>query len=138
MCDKAQGISRRFGFVTFADPAVIDVVLAKGHVLDGRRVDIKRKAEPAKWRRPKRGATTVASLLACEKKSDVLRLLCCPVAVDSVALMDARLHPDEYFGRKPAANDDERERSIVENRKRRQHLVAKWECCMGCGAEECE
>ena len=42
------------------------------------------------WRR-RRGSLSVASLLRCEKKSDMLRLLCCPLAVDSVALMDAPL-----------------------------------------------
>ena len=42
MRNKATGISRGFGFITFGDPAVVDTVLASDHVLDGRRVDIKR------------------------------------------------------------------------------------------------
>ena len=44
--------------------------------------------EVHKWRRPI-GVLSVARLLSCQKKSDLLRLLCCPGAV--VALMDARL-----------------------------------------------
>lgn len=89
------------------------------------------KVEPAKWRRPKRGVITVASLLACEKKSDLLRILCCPVAVDSVALMDARLPVhQQYVG----ADDEDDDAAAA---KRRQDFVASRERCMGCGAEEC-
>ncbi|KAL1917701.1 uncharacterized protein VTP21DRAFT_3535 [Calcarisporiella thermophila] len=41
MHDSA-GRSRGFGFVTFADPEVLEIVLQQEHVLDGKKVDPKR------------------------------------------------------------------------------------------------
>ncbi|KAK7238658.1 poly(U) RNA binding protein [Aureococcus anophagefferens] len=41
MRNKATGVSRGFGFVTYARPGCVDAVLGRDHVLDGRRVDIK-------------------------------------------------------------------------------------------------
>ena len=38
MIDKHTGRPRGFGFVTFSDPAVADMVLAEDHVIDGRMV----------------------------------------------------------------------------------------------------
>jgi RNA-binding protein Musashi len=35
----ASGKSRCFGFVSYADPAVIDAVVRQIHVLDGKQVD---------------------------------------------------------------------------------------------------
>ncbi|XP_057978482.1 heterogeneous nuclear ribonucleoprotein 1 [Malania oleifera] len=42
MMDKHSGRPRGFGFVTFADPAVTDKVLADDHFIDGRTVEVKR------------------------------------------------------------------------------------------------
>lgn len=40
MIDKHSGRPRGFGFVTFADPGVVDSVLEEEHVIDGRVVNI--------------------------------------------------------------------------------------------------
>eukprot|EP01018_Ginkgo_biloba_P023349 Gb_29428 [translate_table: standard] len=42
MRDRATGQPRGFGFVTYADPSVVDKVIQDKHVLDGRTVEIKR------------------------------------------------------------------------------------------------
>lgn len=42
MKDRVTGQSRGFGFVTFADPSVVDKVIQDNHIIDGRTVDIKR------------------------------------------------------------------------------------------------
>lgn len=42
MIDKHTGRPRGFGFVTFCDPAVADMVLKIDHVIDGRAVEVKR------------------------------------------------------------------------------------------------
>ncbi|CAB4272381.1 unnamed protein product [Prunus armeniaca] len=42
MIDKHSGRPRGFGFVTFADPGVVDSVLEEEHVIDGRVVEVKR------------------------------------------------------------------------------------------------
>lgn len=42
MTDKLSGRPRGFGFVTFADSAVADEVLAQEHTIDGRMVEVKR------------------------------------------------------------------------------------------------
>ncbi|CAN6288009.1 unnamed protein product [Urochloa humidicola] len=42
MRDKLTGRPRGFGFVVFADPAVVDRALQDPHTLDGRTVDVKR------------------------------------------------------------------------------------------------
>jgi len=84
---------------------------------------------PSKWRR-RRGVITVASLLLCEKKSDLLRLLCCG--------MDAELPVGKKYGLDAGADDDERARRLAEARERRRSFVASREGCMGCGTEECK
>jgi RNA-binding protein Musashi len=38
MKDKTTGRPRGFGFVVFADPAVLDMVLQDKHTIDGRMV----------------------------------------------------------------------------------------------------
>eukprot|EP00250_Pteridium_aquilinum_P011277 c19959_g1_i1 orf=517-1914(-) len=40
--DRATGLARGFGFVAFADPAVVDSVLVEKHIIDGRVVEVKR------------------------------------------------------------------------------------------------
>jgi len=42
MKDRVSGQPRGFGFVTYADPSVIDKVIQDKHVLDGKAVEIKR------------------------------------------------------------------------------------------------
>ncbi|KAH8495570.1 hypothetical protein Peur_055722 [Populus x canadensis] len=42
MKDKTTGRPRGFGFVVFADPAVLDMVLQDKHTIDGRMVEAKR------------------------------------------------------------------------------------------------
>ncbi|KAG6501612.1 hypothetical protein ZIOFF_041495 [Zingiber officinale] len=42
MMDKNTHMPRGFGFVTFADPSIIDKVLEDEHVIDGRTVEVKR------------------------------------------------------------------------------------------------
>jgi len=42
MKDRVSGQPRGFGFVTYADPCVIDKVIQDKHVLDGKAVEIKR------------------------------------------------------------------------------------------------
>ncbi|XP_074588696.1 uncharacterized protein LOC141844557 [Curcuma longa] len=42
MKDKNTLMPRGFGFVTFADPSIIDKVLEDEHVIDGRTVEVKR------------------------------------------------------------------------------------------------
>ncbi|XP_008782529.1 heterogeneous nuclear ribonucleoprotein 1-like isoform X2 [Phoenix dactylifera] len=42
MKDKHTHMPRGFGFVTFADPSVVDNVLEDEHVIDGRMVEVKR------------------------------------------------------------------------------------------------
>lgn len=42
MVDKVTRKPRGFGFVTFADPSVIDQVFEDEHVIDGRSVSFQR------------------------------------------------------------------------------------------------
>uniref|UniRef100_A0A0C9S7R0 TSA: Wollemia nobilis Ref_Wollemi_Transcript_12942_1780 transcribed RNA sequence n=1 Tax=Wollemia nobilis TaxID=56998 RepID=A0A0C9S7R0_9CONI len=42
MKDRATGNPRGFGFVTYADPSVVDKVIKDKHVIDGKMVEIKR------------------------------------------------------------------------------------------------
>jgi len=42
MKDRVTGQPRGFGFVTYADPSVIDKVIQDKHILDGKTVEIKR------------------------------------------------------------------------------------------------
>ena len=114
--------------------------------------------EVHQWRRPI-GVLSVASLLPCQKKSDLLRLLCCPGAVDSVALMDARLpvylpkfHYDGEKYVKTAKtrfgddndDDDDADPEVAQRAaidvaaKHRQKFIRKREACMGCGQEDCD
>nr|XP_010907705.1 heterogeneous nuclear ribonucleoprotein 1 isoform X1 [Elaeis guineensis]XP_019702544.1 heterogeneous nuclear ribonucleoprotein 1 isoform X1 [Elaeis guineensis] len=45
MKDRTTGRARGFGFVVFADPAVAERVLMENHIIDGRKVEVK-KAVP--------------------------------------------------------------------------------------------
>ncbi|KAK9077417.1 hypothetical protein SSX86_005754 [Deinandra increscens subsp. villosa] len=42
MKDRQTGRPRGFGFVTYADPSVVDTVIAETHVINGKQVEIKR------------------------------------------------------------------------------------------------
>ncbi|CAN6449273.1 unnamed protein product [Victoria cruziana] len=42
MKDRRTGQPRGFGFVTYADPAVVDKVIQESHVINGKQVEIKR------------------------------------------------------------------------------------------------
>ncbi|KAJ7539569.1 hypothetical protein O6H91_08G019300 [Diphasiastrum complanatum] len=42
MKDRDTGHPRGFGFVTYADPSICDIVLKDSHIIDGRTVDVKR------------------------------------------------------------------------------------------------
>nr|XP_043628061.1 heterogeneous nuclear ribonucleoprotein 1-like [Erigeron canadensis] len=42
MKDRQTGRPRGFGFITFADPVVVDTVIAETHVINGKQVEIKR------------------------------------------------------------------------------------------------
>ncbi|KAL0460318.1 UNVERIFIED_CONTAM: Heterogeneous nuclear ribonucleoprotein 1 [Sesamum latifolium] len=42
MKDRHTGRPRGFGFITYADPAVVDTVIAETHVINGKQVEIKR------------------------------------------------------------------------------------------------
>ena len=107
--------------------------------------------EARTWRRPRGvGAISVASLLSCDKKSDLLRLLCCPVAVDSVALMDARLPvganynvvydsaKGKYVRRDDDADPGDVQGAVDVALKSRQKFIQSREVCMGCGQDDCE
>ncbi|KAJ0516234.1 putative RNA recognition motif domain, nucleotide-binding alpha-beta plait domain superfamily [Helianthus annuus] len=42
MKDRLTGRPRGFGFITYADPTVVDTVIAETHVISGKQVEIKR------------------------------------------------------------------------------------------------
>ncbi|XWS31101.1 hypothetical protein CRYUN_Cryun23aG0048700 [Craigia yunnanensis] len=42
MKDRHTGRPRGFGFITFADPSVVDIVMQEDHVINGKQVEIKR------------------------------------------------------------------------------------------------
>ncbi|XP_031092047.1 heterogeneous nuclear ribonucleoprotein 1-like [Ipomoea triloba] len=42
MKDRQTGRPRGFGFITYADPAVVDTVIAETHIINGKQVEIKR------------------------------------------------------------------------------------------------
>ncbi|KAL2508368.1 RNA-binding (RRM/RBD/RNP motif) family protein [Forsythia ovata] len=42
MKDRQTGRPRGFGFITYADPSVVDAVIAETHVINGKQVEIKR------------------------------------------------------------------------------------------------
>ncbi|PPR90885.1 hypothetical protein GOBAR_AA29808 [Gossypium barbadense] len=42
MKDRHTGRPRGFGFITFADPSVVDTVMQEDHVINGKQVEIKR------------------------------------------------------------------------------------------------
>ncbi|XP_021719160.1 RNA-binding protein squid-like [Chenopodium quinoa] len=42
MKDRRTGQPRGFGFITYADPAVVDAVIQNTHILNGKQVEIKR------------------------------------------------------------------------------------------------
>ncbi|XP_073291723.1 uncharacterized protein [Primulina huaijiensis] len=42
MKDRFTGRPRGFGFITYADPAVVDTVIAETHIINGKQVEIKR------------------------------------------------------------------------------------------------
>ena len=38
MKDRSTGRPRGFGFITYADPAVVDTVIAETHIINGKQV----------------------------------------------------------------------------------------------------
>ncbi|KAG8387842.1 hypothetical protein BUALT_Bualt02G0063200 [Buddleja alternifolia] len=42
MKDRQTGRPRGFGFITYADPSVVDTVIAETHIINGKQVEIKR------------------------------------------------------------------------------------------------
>uniref|UniRef100_A0A7N0RIS7 RRM domain-containing protein n=1 Tax=Kalanchoe fedtschenkoi TaxID=63787 RepID=A0A7N0RIS7_KALFE len=42
MKDRATGRPRGFGFVTYADPSVVDIMIEDTHIINGKQVEIKR------------------------------------------------------------------------------------------------
>ncbi|CAM8903621.1 unnamed protein product [Rhodiola kirilowii] len=42
MKDRLTGKPRGFGFITYADPAVVDIMIEETHVINGKQVEIKR------------------------------------------------------------------------------------------------
>uniref|UniRef100_A0A0V0ICM6 Putative ovule protein n=1 Tax=Solanum chacoense TaxID=4108 RepID=A0A0V0ICM6_SOLCH len=42
MKDRQTGRPRGFGFITFADPTVVDTVIAENHIINDKQVEIKR------------------------------------------------------------------------------------------------
>nr|GLL24232.1 heterogeneous nuclear ribonucleoprotein A3 homolog 2-like isoform X1 [Ipomoea trifida] len=42
MKDRHTGRPRGFGFITYADPSVVDTVIAETHIINGKQVEIKR------------------------------------------------------------------------------------------------
>mmetsp|Transcript_13458 Transcript_13458/g.20242 ORF Transcript_13458/g.20242 Transcript_13458/m.20242 type:complete len:452 (+) Transcript_13458:58-1413(+) len=54
MTDKRTGQPRGFGFISFKDPAAVDVVLGQTHNIDGRVVDVKRAVPRDKAPAPSR------------------------------------------------------------------------------------
>ncbi|KAL5548667.1 hypothetical protein UlMin_003898 [Ulmus minor] len=42
MKDRFTGVPRGFGFITYADPSVVDKVIEEDHVINGKQVEIKR------------------------------------------------------------------------------------------------
>ncbi|CAK9151851.1 unnamed protein product [Ilex paraguariensis] len=42
MKDRHTGRPRGFGFITYANPSVVDTVIAETHVINGKQVEIKR------------------------------------------------------------------------------------------------
>ncbi|KAH7352732.1 hypothetical protein KP509_19G061100 [Ceratopteris richardii] len=58
MKNRSTGQPRGFGFVTYADPSIVDRVLQDTHVIDGRTVDAKRTVPREKISVPSKGPKT--------------------------------------------------------------------------------
>ncbi|KAH7281376.1 hypothetical protein KP509_36G044000 [Ceratopteris richardii] len=58
MKNRSTGQPRGFGFVTYADPSIVDRVLQDTHVIDGRTVDAKRTVPREKMPVPSKGPKT--------------------------------------------------------------------------------
>ncbi|KAH7439048.1 hypothetical protein KP509_04G042600 [Ceratopteris richardii] len=63
MKNRSTGQPRGFGFVTYADPSIVDRVLQDTHVIDGRTVDAKRTVPREKISVPSKGPKTKKILL---------------------------------------------------------------------------
>eukprot|EP00274_Cyanoptyche_gloeocystis_P007841 CAMPEP_0196653426 /NCGR_PEP_ID=MMETSP1086-20130531/3051_1 /TAXON_ID=77921 /ORGANISM="Cyanoptyche gloeocystis , Strain SAG4.97" /LENGTH=267 /DNA_ID=CAMNT_0041984617 /DNA_START=149 /DNA_END=948 /DNA_ORIENTATION=- len=72
MKDKSTGHPRGFGFVTYADPTVVDRVLQDKHVLDGRTVESKRAVsrEAIQSRGPKTKKIFVGGLASATAEAE--------------------------------------------------------------------
>jgi len=75
MKDKGSGHPRGFGFVTFAEPGIVDRVLQDKHVLDGRTVEAKRAVskESMAARGPKTKKIFVGGLASATSEAEFRR-----------------------------------------------------------------
>ncbi|MCO5578941.1 hypothetical protein L7F22_032791 [Adiantum nelumboides] len=75
MKNRSTGQPRGFGFVTYADPSIVDRVLQDTHVIDGRTVDAKRTVPREKISVPTKGPKTkkifVGGLTSSTKEDDL-------------------------------------------------------------------
>eukprot|EP00252_Welwitschia_mirabilis_P027434 TRINITY_DN9403_c0_g1_i1.p1 TRINITY_DN9403_c0_g1~~TRINITY_DN9403_c0_g1_i1.p1 ORF type:complete len:314 (+),score=51.35 TRINITY_DN9403_c0_g1_i1:180-1121(+) len=74
MKDRVTGFPRGFGFVTYADPSVVDAVMKDTHTLDGREVEIKRSIPRENMdllKGPKTKKVFVGGLLPSIKKEEL-------------------------------------------------------------------
>ncbi|KAI5056677.1 hypothetical protein GOP47_0028495 [Adiantum capillus-veneris] len=75
MKNRSTGQPRGFGFVTYADPSIVDRVLQDTHVIDGRTVDAKRTVPREKMSVPTKGPKTkkifVGGLTSSTKEDDL-------------------------------------------------------------------
>lgn len=58
MKNRSTGQPRGFGFVTYADPSIVDRVLQDTHIIDGRTVDAKRTVPRERMSVPTKGPKT--------------------------------------------------------------------------------